>query len=617
VDIVTPPPVVSLSLGFAPQQASAAPSLQVGQIVNALVLALIDSETVRLSLPGMVLDAKTTVPLDPGTTVRLAVQGSSSALRLVIVGTAAGGAAASGGAAQTISSQPASDPMPSIVPWQLADGEGVASTAGQATIVDVAGLWAAPAADPQIAGAAPQPIPPAVADATRVAVADATRVAAARQGGLAPLLANVAQVVDARAAPRPVLQAAIDVLNLRVPLDDGLVAADVRQAAAQSGLFLEAGLAPPTGEGPPTQTQPLPQNQTQPPPQAQPDAQAEAAQPQAQAPAQAPAAAQAQAQAQAETQTQAETQPQAQALPQTTAQLQTPTRAETRATTTSGPPTAAGPPSAAPANLADIVLPSGDMKAALLVFREVLKVWLDQAGVPNAPGATAGSAPPSALGMPRAPQGAAQSAAAGEPAPAVAGPVDLAHVAGPPPPYRGDPPSAQPAAAPTLAAEAAAGEVAQQLLGQTEAALARHTLMQIASLPDQAHPAGSRLDAHGSQWLFEIPFMTPQGTSLAQFEIGRDGRAVTADGREIWRARFSLDVEPMGPVHVQVALLGERAAVTLWAERAASAAQLRESAPMLSEALRLAQLEPGEIQCRVGAPVGPRPAAGRFLDRAS
>jgi flagellar hook-length control protein FliK len=107
---------------------------------------------------------------------------------------------------------------------------------------------------------------------------------------------------------------------------------------------------------------------------------------------------------------------------------------------------------------------------------------------------------------------------------------------------------------------------------------------------------------------------------VAQFEIARDGRrgASAEASAPAWRARFTLDVEPMGPVHVQIALNHTRAAVTLWAERAASAARLREDAPLLAQALREAELEPGDVLVRTGEP--PRSgtaAAGRFLDRAS
>jgi hypothetical protein len=81
--------------------------------------------------------------------------------------------------------------------------------------------------------------------------------------------------------------------------------------------------------------------------------------------------------------------------------------------------------------------------------------------------------------------------------------------------------------------------------------------------------------------------------------------------------RFSLNVEPMGPVHALIAVTGERAAVTVWAEREASAALLRAGAPVLADALREAALTPGDIQFRVGTPAAPPPAAGRFVDRAS
>ena len=85
-----------------------------------------------------------------------------------------------------------------------------------------------------------------------------------------------------------------------------------------------------------------------------------------------------------------------------------------------------------------------------------------------------------------------------------------------------------------------------------------------------------------------------------------------------WRARFSLDVEPMGPVHALIALSGARASVTLWAERVTTATRLNESAPLLNEALRAAELEPADFQLRVGAPPAERQAApGRFMDRAS
>ena len=111
-------------------------------------------------------------------------------------------------------------------------------------------------------------------------------------------------------------------------------------------------------------------------------------------------------------------------------------------------------------------------------------------------------------------------------------------------------------------------------------ALARQTLLQVASLPDRVDAPAPRLDPTAPRWAFEIPFATPQGTAMAQFEISRDGggQARPKPRKRIWRARFSLDVEPAGPVHALVSLIGDKTSVRMWAERPATAAQLRAGA---------------------------------------
>ena len=186
----------------------------------------------------------------------------------------------------------------------------------------------------------------------------------------------------------------------------------------------------------------------------------------------------------------------------------------------------------------------------------------------------------------------------------------------PPPPYRGGPTSAQPALQSTLPADANPRLVGLVLLSHTEAALAHLKLLQIASLPES--PQGNpRHEDMGSRWMFEIPFSTPQGSTIAQFEIRRDGSGTTAEqSGPVWRARFSLDVEPMGPVHAQIVLMGERAWVTLWAEREASVDILRKNEALLSQALKDSDVVP-EVAFCLGAPHRRVARAGQFLDRAS
>jgi hypothetical protein len=188
-----------------------------------------------------------------------------------------------------------------------------------------------------------------------------------------------------------------------------------------------------------------------------------------------------------------------------------------------------------------------------------------------------------------------------------------------PPPFRGALPSAQPIAAPSIAPDAPLGSIAHRLLDDTDAAIARQTLLQVASLPDRTDASANRIDPSMPRWNFEIPFATAQGTAMAQFEIARDGGGRDNEAAQrVWRARFSLDVEPAGPVHALITLSGERTSVRMWAERPATAAQLRAGAGELSQALSAAELQPGDIVIRDGAPpMAPPAKAGHFLDRAS
>jgi len=190
----------------------------------------------------------------------------------------------------------------------------------------------------------------------------------------------------------------------------------------------------------------------------------------------------------------------------------------------------------------------------------------------------------------------------------------------PPPPYAGGPTSAQAAVLSDLPGDLPPAELARRLLKGVEGAIARQELSQIASLPEPRGEAERPTESKVSRWVFDLPFHTPHGVAVSQFEISRDGGGGGTDaGREIertWRARFSLDVEPLGPVHVQIALTGACARVGLWAERPDAMARLQAGEAALSAALREAELSP-EVAFHAGAPTMAAPAPGRFVDRAS
>jgi hypothetical protein len=170
-----------------------------------------------------------------------------------------------------------------------------------------------------------------------------------------------------------------------------------------------------------------------------------------------------------------------------------------------------------------------------------------------------------------------------------------------PPPVREAGLTPQAAAAAALSARDEAPAIVQQLTREVGRAVARQTLHQLASLPDGQPPS----------WLFELPIATPQGTAVAQFEIDRDSRqSGAADRPEAWRARFSIDIEPLGPVHVHLRLDSERTAVTVWAEREEGLARLRGLGAELSQAL------PADVIFHPGSPRRPLPENGQFVDRA-
>jgi hypothetical protein len=406
----------------------------------------------------------------------------------------------------------------------------------------------------------------------RIAVSAAAQAAVTEQDSLAPLFANLGAAVSASNLP-PKLQAAIaQVLAQQTSLDQNLDGGDIKTAFQKSGIFLEASLA--AGSVPPSGV---------------PDLKA--------------------------------------ALIVLRQTLQSALGGNATVATPTAPAGAqqTAPPQAAAASLApfapsnldmpEILLPQARLPAA-----ESLALSGQAARSPLAAALNAG---PSAGATLNLLQEALQEL--GTPARVAATPKDVRgsdvafHTNTPPPPVRGALPAAQPIASPTLAPHAPLETTAHHLLDDTDAAIARQTLLQVASLPDRIDTSAPKADMNAPRWNFEIPFATPQGTAMAQFEISRDGSGEAVEAaKRVWRARFSLDVEPAGPVHALISLMGEKTSVRIWAERPATAEQLRAGASDLSQALSRAELQPGDIVIRDGAPPQPARAAraGHFLDRA-
>ena len=190
----------------------------------------------------------------------------------------------------------------------------------------------------------------------------------------------------------------------------------------------------------------------------------------------------------------------------------------------------------------------------------------------------------------------------------------------PPPPRRGQAPRGQPALPAETIDDGGVEDLARRALERTEGVLSRILLEQFAVLDRRADdPARPAEGAGQRQWTAEMPIATAAGTGVVQMTVERDGGRPRADGtaRPIgWRVRFSLDVEPLGPVHVQIGLSGEKLAIGLWAERPDAAARLGGDVGRLQGALEAAAIPVESIHLATGRPAsgGGTTSAGRLVD---
>ena len=597
----------------AAQGATADVVLQPGSVISAKVLQVLGNDQVKISIAGQSLDVLSQVPLQAGQTLQLQVSQTQDGIALAVV-SQQGGASASQG-----------------VP-----NSGTASIAGDTVTL-------APGAVANVLPATPANIANQLTALETSAVSAAAQTAATQQTSLATLFANLGVAAGLTGLPPQVQQAVVQVLAQQTGLNQGLTGDDIKQAFQTSGLFLEASLA--SGSVPSSSAVPdlkaalivLRQvlttslgsapvtpgtSATQSAPATPPQGTTSSTAPQSTTPTET---------VQPGTVVIEEgAQPSVQASPQSVTIIAVP---ETPMTVS---------PELAPLLASEITAPATSSQGAASTVEQVI-ADLGEANQIIPPAATPADAAARAAASGAALNLLQEAVQAGPLAagnlsrfafdnsevlsllPAVTGArtlaVDDAEFARtnlPPPPINGALPAAQPVLPATLVSNSSVQTALQHLLSDTDGAIARQTLLQVASLPGQTDPATGRVDPITPRWNFEIPFATPQGTAMAQFEISRDGGGREAGApKPAWRARFSLDVEPAGPVHALVSLSGERTSVRMWAERPATAAQLRAGVSQLSQALSRAELKPGDIVVRDGAPVQSASApAGHFLDRA-
>ena len=530
-------------------------AFQPGSVVTARVLDVSSNNQARISIAGQAIDVQTQVPLQAGQTLQLAVSQLADGIRLA------------------------------VLPQQAAATGAAATSTSDLTATLLTTLAASKA---QLT--APE----------AVAVSQAALGAVTKQASLSTLFANLGAATSLENLPPKLQQAIAQLLAQRPPLDTKLTGGEVKTAFQNSGLFLEASLSKGT-----------------PPSAAMPDMKAALI-----------------VLKQALTTTLASD---AGGKPAVVAST-TPQTASVQQQAVAVPLTTAAQAQAAAATLVPAMLPKVGLKddvsqaavsatpdegAEADIRPQIAAATAKATGAMLSGGAQQSNAKIAEMLAKLLPDESAllqqSSTVKGQPGALY---VDAQAVRPqlPPPPLRGALPTPQPMTQPTLAPDAALGDTVQHLLTDTDAALARQTLHQVASLPDRVDATlAQRLDQATPRWSFEIPFAMPHGTAIAQFEISRDGGqgSEAESAKKVWCARFSLDVEPTGPIHAVISLTGEKTSVRMWAERPATAQQLKAGAGQLTQALIRANLQPGDIVVREGAPQQAAPAsAGHFLDMA-
>ncbi len=184
----------------------------------------------------------------------------------------------------------------------------------------------------------------------------------------------------------------------------------------------------------------------------------------------------------------------------------------------------------------------------------------------------------------------------------------------PQPPMRGGQPQADNQTQQSLPQGLSGRDAGRQLLSQTDAALSRLRLFQLASLPE----AGQRGNPAAQQELnFELPFNLGQHTSLAQFQITRDGAHGGAEAGRGWQLVFAVYFNVIGAVGAKISLKARKTGITIWAENAETVAVLQDTLPELVDSLEALGLELASVRVRHHQPEPEPMPTGEFVDRVS
>jgi hypothetical protein len=190
----------------------------------------------------------------------------------------------------------------------------------------------------------------------------------------------------------------------------------------------------------------------------------------------------------------------------------------------------------------------------------------------------------------------------------------------PPPPTHETAPSGQPPAEQSHQRGQAlqsmgADELVPHLVKDTDAALARVNLHQIASLPDDRSGA-ARSDAPDARWSVEVPVTLDGRTAVFGFVVERDGRQAQMEKeKRRWRFRAALNLPGTGAIEADVRLMGTHVSAGIVAEQAETVELLESALPLLRDGLTAQGFDVEVLSVRQGKGAQPAEPPGYFMDR--
>lgn len=155
------------------------------------------------------------------------------------------------------------------------------------------------------------------------------------------------------------------------------------------------------------------------------------------------------------------------------------------------------------------------------------------------------------------------------------------------------------------------------LLRIAAAAISRLQTHQLSSLGQTyTTPEGTQL----TTWQMEIPMRDQDTVIPLQLKFQQEQSNSEEQDEEkkapIWRLELSFELEPLGPLHVQVNLKNEEISSKLWAEFAQTAVYVNKELHILRDKLLAAGLNIKELECLQGTPPAAPKAAieQRWID---